>query len=172
MTLKGLSSAMRMRMGPISAARSAASASSATPSARMAGRAKANVDPSPSTLSTQMTPPVAPRSAWRCSRPRPVPPNFRVLSWSPWLKLSKIFSCLSSGMPMPVSLTRTTKPLGMGLGGRAPSGQFRQGAPSKPSRYTAFQRELDGVSDEVDQHLIQPARIAKQVGGKSCVGPP
>ena len=39
------------------------------------------------------------------ARPRPVPPNRRVVDPSACLKASKIVSCFSGGMPMPVSVT-------------------------------------------------------------------
>ena len=38
-------------------------------------------------------------------KPKPLPPNFRVVDTSAWVKLSKILCCLSSGIPTPVSAT-------------------------------------------------------------------
>ena len=41
-------------------------------------------------------------------RPKPVPPNFRLILISPWVKLSNIESILSLGIPIPVSITENS----------------------------------------------------------------
>ena len=74
---------------------------------------KRNREPRPGSLSTVMRPPMSSTSWAEIERPRPVPPYSRVVEPSAWAKASKISSCLSRGMPMPVSATRkpsTTAP--------------------------------------------------------------
>ena len=51
---------------------------------------KWNVLPLPTSLSTQMRPPISSTSCGEMARPRPVPPNRRVVELSAWLKASKI----------------------------------------------------------------------------------
>ena len=67
---------------------------------------KWNVLPSSGSLSTQIRPPISSTSVDEIARPRPVPPNWRVVEPSACLNGSKIACCLSGGMPMPVSLTK------------------------------------------------------------------
>ena len=77
------------------------------------GRQKRKREPRPGSLSTAMRPPISPTSWAEIERPRPVPPYSRVVEPSAWAKASKISSCLSRGMPIPVSATRkpsTTAP--------------------------------------------------------------
>ncbi len=61
--------------------------------------------PTPTRLRMRSPPP----SSWAISlemdSPSPVPPNFRLVEPSAWLKASKMWDCFSSGMPMPVSTT-------------------------------------------------------------------
>lgn len=45
-------------------------------------------------------------SATPIARPKPVPPYFRVVEPSAWVKASKMMSCLSFAMPIPLSLKR------------------------------------------------------------------
>ena len=64
---------------------------------------KKNVDPMPGMLSSQMRPPISSISRAEIVRPRPVPPNFRVVDPSACVNAWKIASCLSAGIPIPVS---------------------------------------------------------------------
>ena len=66
---------------------------------------KWNVLPRPSLLSTQIRPFIMEVSCAQMASPSPVPPYFRDMELSAWLKTSKISCCLSSGMPIPVSAT-------------------------------------------------------------------
>ena len=88
-------------------------------------------------------------------RPSPVPPYFRVVEVSSCSKARKILSCFSGGMPMPVS--RTAK--------RRPTSSLGRGRRRRPPRCTTTSPsfgELDGVADQVEQHLPQPAGVADQ----------
>ena len=86
---------------------SAASRSRSAPRRRpIIGSVKWNVLPAPDSLSTQIRPPIICTSVAEIVRPRPVPPNRRVVEPSAWLNASKMVACLSRGMPMPVSVTR------------------------------------------------------------------
>ena len=82
-----------------------------------------------------------------------MPPYLRVVEPSAWAKASKISRCLSGGMPMPVSLTA----------------KCRQTSSLRPAtrcstshHHLAALGELDGVADQVDDDLPQPARVADQ----------
>ena len=62
------------------------------------------------------------------ANPSPVPPYFRVVEVSAWLKASKSRPCCSAVMPMPVSRTLTTRstfPSGLG----SPDGEAPQSRP-------------------------------------------
>ena len=105
----GLSSATRMR-GPspgsvrTTGSGSAAGAASAV-AARCSGASNQNVDPAPGALSKPIDPPIMSTSRLQMARPRPVPPNLRVVAPSAWVKLVKSFGWASSGTPQPVSVT-------------------------------------------------------------------
>ena len=88
-------------------------------------------------------------------RPRPVPPNRRVVDPSAWLKASKIVSCLSAGTPTPVSLTRKCSRV-------QPS---RRVSSCSSTRTWPLRGELDGVAHEVREHLLEPPRVADDGGG-------
>ena len=62
--------------------------------------------PRPGVLSSVISPPSNLASSRLMARPRPVPPYLREVLPSACWNASKITRCLSSGMPMPVSLTR------------------------------------------------------------------
>ena len=66
---------------------------------------KKNVLPLPGSLSTAISPPISSTSCLLMVRPRPVPPNLRVVDASAWLKALNTFFCCSSVMPIPESLT-------------------------------------------------------------------
>ena len=110
--------------------------------------------PRPGSLSTVIAPPIRATSRAAIVSPRPVPPYFRVVEVSSCSKARKTRSCLSGGMPMPVSRTakrRLHLPSGRGL-----AGDFHA------HDHLALVGELDGVADQVEQHLAQPAGVADQ----------
>ena len=64
-----------------------------------------NVEPMPCSLVTRISPPRSRAISRLIERPRPVPPNLRVVDASACWNASKMIRCFSSGMPMPVSVT-------------------------------------------------------------------
>ena len=66
---------------------------------------KWKVEPAPTSLSTQILPPISSARCLLIVKPRPVPPNLRVVDASAWEKDSKMRSIRSGGMPTPVSET-------------------------------------------------------------------
>jgi hypothetical protein len=64
-----------------------------------------NVDPSPSVLSTWISPPSRRAISRLIDRPRPVPPKRRLIEPSACWNASKMRRTLSGGMPIPVSIT-------------------------------------------------------------------
>ena len=56
-------------------------------------------------LISRMSPLINLRSCLTIESPKPLPPYFLVNDPSAWVKLSKINCCLSSGTPIPVSVT-------------------------------------------------------------------
>ena len=67
--------------------------------------------PWPGSLSTVMSPPIIRQNRRLMARPRPVPPNLRVVEASAWVKASKSLASCSGVMPMPVSLHAEHDPL-------------------------------------------------------------
>ena len=63
------------------------------------------VEPSPSLLSTVISPPIISQKRFVMARPRPVPPKLRVVLSSACENSSKTWSIFSGGIPMPVSET-------------------------------------------------------------------
>ncbi len=63
------------------------------------------VAPSPGSLATQIRPPISRTSVDEIVRPRPVPPNRRVVDPSACMNGSKMVPCLSGAIPIPVSVT-------------------------------------------------------------------
>ncbi len=66
-----------------------------------------NADPVPTSLSTQMPPPMSSVNRLLIARPKPVPPYFLVVDASTWLNDWNSRPKASAGIPQPVS--RTTK---------------------------------------------------------------
>jgi len=66
---------------------------------------KCTVLPDPGMLSAQIFPPINSTRRFEIAKPRPVPPNLRVMDASACEKLSKIVERRSVGIPMPVSET-------------------------------------------------------------------
>ncbi len=115
---------------------------------------KAKVLPRPGSLSTLIEPPSSPTSRAAMVRPKPVPPYLRVVEVSSCSNARKIFSCLSGGMPMPVSRTANRRPTS--ASGTRLASDFH--VSTQPRRVG----ELDGVAHEIDEHLAQPAGVADQ----------
>ena len=66
------------------------------------------MEPAPGALSTVTSPPII-RQKWRVrARPRPVPPNRRVVDASAWVNASNRRPSCSGVIPIPVSATRNT----------------------------------------------------------------
>ena len=82
-----------------------------------------------------------------------MPPYLRVVELSAWVNASKDCALLLGGMPMPVSLTAKCR-------------HDRSSPAELPTLdrddHLALLGELDGVADQVDDDLAQPARIADQ----------
>ncbi len=71
---------------------------------------KWKVLPRPTSLSTQIRPPISATSWAEIAKPSPVPPYQRVIDPSACANGSKMTCCFSGGMPMPVSTTAKCRP--------------------------------------------------------------
>ena len=100
----------------------------------------------PRSNSTQMRPPCISTISLAIASPSPVPPLVLVLELSIWWNFSNTLSRSSGGMPGPVSLTATAKAAVRDAGHDA---------------HLARVGELDGVADEVEQHLRQALLVAE-----------
>ena len=70
-------------------------------------RLNQNVAPRPGSLTMPISPPICSTSPLTITRPRPVPPYWRVIEASAWLKSLKTLCCWSFDKPIPVSLIST-----------------------------------------------------------------
>ncbi len=86
------------------------------------------------------------------ARPRPVPPYLRVVDASACVKALKMVANLSSGMPIPVSLTEKRSVTVM-CG-------FRFAIHVQDN--FALISEFDGVADQIEDQLAQSCRITNQ----------
>ncbi|MCY1523049.1 hypothetical protein D9M68_579320 [compost metagenome] len=86
---------------------SRAARGSGSPSSRVFGRLRLiqNSEPSPGLLVTPISPPICSTRRLEITRPRPVPPAWRVIELSAWLKAWNRLRSSSSARPMPVSCT-------------------------------------------------------------------
>ncbi len=129
-----------------------------------------------------MRPPII-STSWRLTaRPSPLPPYWRVVDVSAWLKLWNSREIVSAVMPMPESVTLKREldvvadvgvppiaavAVAVAVAG-ALAGRARRHALHGDDHLAAV-RELHGVGAQVDQHLAEPHRIADQrvghVGG-------
>ena len=125
---------------------------------------KRNVLPRPGSLSTVICPPISATSRAAIDSPSPVPSYLRVVELSPCSKAWKIFSCFSRGMPMPVSLIAKCNTGDGWSPGTDGAGSVDVCSTPASTRTTTspLLGELDGVADEVEQDLPQPARVADQ----------
>ena len=110
------------------------------------------VEPRPGWLETTISPPSSRAISRLIARPRPVPPYLRLVVPSACWKASKMMRCLSSAMPMPVSVTESAIQSRPGAQRRALGG-------ADPERDAALFGELEGVREQVAQHLLQPLRV-------------
>ena len=125
-------------------------------------RVKQKVEPLPSSLSTQIRPPIISTSFFEMARPRPAPPY---CSWSgtpAWTKLSKIVSTISAGMPTPVSVTRKSRLTA-----------WDSGVCTWEARSTATSTwpccvNLMAFAHQVGEHLAQPAGSPIRRSGMSA----
>ena len=116
---------------------------------------KWNELPRPGALSTQIRPCIASTRRAEMVSPSPVPPYWRVMEPSAWENASKISFCFSGAMPMPVSRIDEMQ---FHLLRRAFFHRHFQG-------HLAGLRELDGVAQQIDDHLANSDRIAHHVIG-------
>ena len=100
---------------PRSACGDAATGRGADTASRFSATVKWNVLPRPTTLSTQIRPPICSTSWREIASPSPVPPKRRVVEASACAKASKMTRLLSAGMPMPVSAMATRKVTASGV---------------------------------------------------------
>ena len=114
---------------------------------------KWNVLPRPDSLSTQMRPPISSTSCGEMASPRPVPPYLRVVELSACANASKISSLLV-GRDADAGVAD-------GEVQRAPRRRLRLRS-STCDDDLALLGELDGVADQVDEDLPQPAGVADQ----------
>ncbi len=63
--------------------------------------------PSPSSLVKVILPPIISVNCPQIAKPSPVPPNFRVVDRSAWVKGVNNFCCCAWLIPMPLSITLT-----------------------------------------------------------------
>ncbi|EDN65193.1 hypothetical protein BGP_6406 [Beggiatoa sp. PS] len=76
-----------------------------TGASALSGKVKVNCEPWPSLEVTDIVPPCNSTSCLVTERPKPVPPYSRAVEASTCSKDRNTASNLSSGMPMPVSVT-------------------------------------------------------------------
>jgi hypothetical protein len=132
-------------------ARAAAAARSApAPAAAPRGR----WCPGPACSRPRCLPPISSTSCLLIVVPRPVPPKRRVIEASAWVNGSKIACRRSGAMPMPVSFTSKVQLLALQLGAQGDA---------------AFFGELDGVVEQVGQHLAHAQLVAAQAGRQGRV---
>ena len=104
---------------------------------------------------TRISPPSRRAISRLIERPRPVPPYLRAVVPSACWNASKISRSLSSGMPMPVSITENAITR---LGARRASAArscASSGATLDAQRHAALLGELERVREQVLQHLLQ-----------------
>ena len=101
--LVALSSTTRMREPGAKPA--AANSPGAWPAACPKGSSTQNTEPAPGWLETPMAPPINSATCLEIARPRPVPPKWRVVEASAWLKGWNSFASVGASMPTPLSET-------------------------------------------------------------------
>ena len=162
--LVGLSSTISRRRSA-SCGCGPSSASGGASGAACKGRVKWKVEPFCGTLSTHILPPINSTSRLLMARPRPVPPYWRVVEASAWLKDLNRRASRSTGMPMPVSRTRKWS-----CHGSDPvPGSFRRGKDLHLDHHFARGGELDPIAQQVDEHLPQPGHIAAHLRRNAVV---
>ena len=114
--------------------------------------------PRPGSLSTRISPPSMRAISRLIERPRPVPPYLRLVVPSACWKASKMMRCLSSGMPMPLSVTEnattTSAPSSVAASRLQPLVRDAHG-----ERHAAALGELEGVREQVLEDLVQALRV-------------
>ena len=114
---------------------------------------------------SRISPPSRPAISRLIDRPRPVPPYLRLVVPSACWNASKMILCRCAGMPMPVSLTAKAI---------TRSARFRiswSPAPAlardvDPQGHLPLFRELEGVGEQVPDHLLQPLRVGVDRAGQ------
>ena len=104
------------------------------------------VEPLPSSLITEIWPPISWASSRQIARPRPVPPYWRVVDESAWVNFSNsVQDLVLRDADAGVGDRQAQAP---GVGGLEPRVDLAAGG------------ELDGVGDQVAEDLAQPVAVA------------
>ncbi len=113
-------------------------------SAMWKGKSTVKVEPLPSSLSTEISPPFISARRLQIARPSPVPPKRRVVEDSAWVKAWNSFAWLALEMPMPWSITRKRHPNLAGLPG-ATNGSARIATSLPSENLTALPPRLNST---------------------------
>ncbi len=152
----GAATGWRCRWPVRSSARLSTLPQAAAACGTLCGNVSVKVLPWPGMLCTAIAPPSRLRRSREIDRPRPVPPYRRLVVPSAWRKASKMTSCWSGGMPMPVSLHRES--------------ERRRASPGDTVSVTlAAVGELDGVGQQVLQDLFDALAVGDDASVR-CVG--
>ena len=116
------------------------------------GSSTVKVDPRPSTLATEIDPPISSTSSRDIAKPRPLPPNLRVTDGSTCENRWNSCTSWGPGIPTPVSVTEAETPTAVRLSSRG----GWSAPPAAPRRSAG---ELDGVRGEVAEHLADLAGV-------------
>ena len=132
------------------------------------GMKRVNVLPSPRVLWTRISPPSSLAISRLMDRPRPVPPYFRLVPVSACWNGSKMTRSLSGGMPIPVSVTENARTPVRPAQDRVVAAPARRGR-LDPQADLARLGELEGVGQQVPEHLLQPLRVGRD-GPRQAAG--
>ena len=152
-----LSSTMSAR-SPASPTVERAGAADVSTAATWSGSVNQKVLPRPSSLSTPSSPPMAVTSCWQIARPRPVPPNRRVVDESAWENGSnrRFRSVFSRPTPVSVTSNRTTGPSAV-----SPSRWARTTTSPVSVNFTAFEARFSSTCRSRDG---SPRRLSGSSG--------
>ena len=125
------------------------------------GRRTVNVEPEPIWLCTVTSPPIIWQKRRQMTRPRPVPPYFREVEASAWVKAWNSLPSCSGVMPMPVSVTWKV------IQSSLPSACRRTSSVTPPSSVNleALERRLNRTC----RTRVTSARMEPTSGGQSTV---
>ena len=112
-----------------------------------------NVDPVAGRLSTPISPPMSSTNCLLMASPRPVPPNFRVVDASAWVKGWNKCDCSSLSMPMPVSCNEIFRWTSVALCASV----------SDLDEHVAALGKFDGVAQQVEEDLADASGITSEI---------